>query len=226
MDKIKQFTRKLYKWRKFLLAITILIIILNYTRHIFLPLEHIEIIGTNHVNQKKIVLPNKGQNMFNISLQKIYNDVTSTQWVKSATITRIFPDRIKITIEEDEPFAIWNYKFLIDQDGKVIDEAINNDRNLISIIGEDANITAFEFIQYLDLDLSQIKELEYITKRRWNITFKQGLTVKLPDKNTKTTWEEALKIIEKKKLLSENTSVLDMRVSDKFFIKYDKLFRK
>ena len=220
MLKLKRLIRKLYKLR-IVIAISILALFsIKYSSRIFLPLKHIEFTGNVHITENDMdYLPKLETNTLGISLKFIHEKLLSHYWVKSAIVRRILPDRIKIEVQEHIPFAVWDKKFLIDKEGNIITTQLDKER-LLSIIGENANLVAYQFIKNLEISqvtLNEISELKYVNKRRWDITFYKGLTVKLPEKNTKIIWLQALDIIKKNNLLKNNLSVLDMRIPDKFF---------
>ncbi len=221
MLRLQFFFKKLCKYNihTLLIVVLCLTIIYHYTKNISLPITSIEIIGNNNFTAAQLDLPALGENLIVISLEKIYKQISSDKWVKSAIVKKIFPYQIKIIIEEYKPFAIWNDIFLIDKEGHTITESTNKN-NLLSVHGKEANLNFYHFMQDLNLELNitKIKALEYINTRRWNIIFYTDLKVKLPENNAKQVWKKALEIIDRYSLLENNIATLDMRNTDKIFI--------
>ncbi|MBQ4875025.1 MAG: FtsQ-type POTRA domain-containing protein [Rickettsiaceae bacterium H1] len=222
MAKIKKFFRRLKKLKifHFFTVLAAILLINHHAIKFFSPLKEIKIIGNNHIKTDELNLPKLQTNILRISLTSIYEQIISRNWTKSLAVKRIFPDKIAIEIKEYIPFAVWNKKFLINEKGKIITKEFNR-KQLLSITGENANLAAYGFVTDLKLTtmLNEIKELKYINKRRWDVIFTEGLTVKLPEENSKEAWNKALKIIDRNNLLENKIWVLDMRITDKFFIK-------
>lgn len=224
INRAKSFFCTLYKYK--ILNICIIILLCSLITHCYLkayfPLVKIIIIEKNNVGHTVSNPLPLGINLLKTSLNSIHTEVTKNPLVKSAIVKRILPHAIKITVEEYIKFAIWNNKFIIDKHGHVITDQLTEEK-LLSVVGENANVLAYEFIKSLKIKpstLSEIQKLEYINKRRWNITYYRGLTVKLPEEQTYLSWIKSLKVIHKNNLLEKNASVLDMRISDKIFIRY------
>ena len=217
--------KKLYKLRKVILYLTIIVTTLlsgyRYGDKLFLLLilKNISLDGMENFHFDNNSLPRINTPLVKISLDKLYNIAQASPWVEFVTISRIFPDRIKLQVKEYKPFALWDKKFLITQDGHVIKAPIGK-RKLLSVVGKGANTEVFNFIKTLSLNFyDNIKELEYISERRWNIKFNSGLTIKLPDDNYQLAWQKALNIIDKNQRLHSKIKSLDMRIPDKIFIK-------
>lgn len=214
-----------YKFKKILVFIPVVIIaiycIKYFVNKVFLPFAHVKIEGNHRVNGE-LFSDLQQQHFFSINLFDLYQKIKADKWVKSVVIKRILPDAIKIELMEYIPYAVWDKKCFIDKDGYVIAE-YNGQDSLLSVIGDDANLYFYQFMEGLELtQLDIIRELEYVAKRRWNITFVNGLILKLPEENVKATWLTSLEILDRYNLFDSTVSVLDMRISDKMFIKHSK----
>ena len=170
-----------------------------------------------------------GQSIFSVDIRQIKENIESMGWIKSASVERSFPDRINIKIVERKPIAIWQYKkklHLIDKDGIVItNKNIDKFSYLKSVVGENANKKAVEFLQLISSDkaLSQIVVAGvYISNRRWNLIVFDKLTIKLPADNPNKAWAVLGRYAREKDLLARPISVIDMRVPKKIFIKLRK----
>ena len=220
-----KFWRRIYQWKKVISYTIITTLIASGIYHyyqklfLFLPLREIRIKGTNNFHFAEQNLPNKGQPIVTVQLQKLYDIAKKSPWVESLIIRRIFPYTLNIQVIEYIPFAVWNNNMIITKEGYEITKQID-DLQLLSVHGKSANINAFHFIKSLSLDThSEIKKLEYIGERRWNVIFNNNFIVKLPDQDYQNAWHKALEIIEKHHLLQSKIKYLDMRLTDKIFIK-------
>lgn len=174
----------------------------------------------------KLCIPHHASNAITaINLSSAHNKLLKNRWIKSASITRMLPNKIRIIIEEREPIAIWqnNRKlFLIDETGFAItDKPIQNFLDLPHVIGEDADIYAGELIS----DIKRHPELRpYILsasrygQRRWNLNLKQDITVKMPEKNFDIAYDYLAELNKAHKLFDQNYKTIDLRNSEKYYI--------
>lgn len=89
--------------------------------------DNIEIAGTEHVNRRQVMDvmgADIGRNIFFVPLEQRKRQLEQIPWVRSATVMRLLPNRLKIQIEERTPVAfikLGTRIALIDADGVVMD---------------------------------------------------------------------------------------------------------
>ena len=198
-------------------------------------LQKINITGVINIKKNFVlnsVYAQKYETIFDINLFKIHNILLMNQWVKSVQIERILPNSINIKIKEKKPLAIWQTKTgnkLITKDGSII-SIINVTKfknQLPIIIGEEADKKAFVILQILQTipDLyTNVWSISYINKRRWDIHFKQGLTIQLPKENIYNSWKKIYFLQNQYKILNLGLTEIDIRNKNKIFgkINFDK----
>lgn len=93
----------------------------------FFDVKRIEVKGTNRVSREeveKIVrLESEKNGVWNADLQKIREEIEKSGFVKSATVSRILPDGIRVNVTERKPSAIARIEggdFWVDDDGAII----------------------------------------------------------------------------------------------------------
>jgi len=108
-------------------------------------------------------------------------------WVKSAAITRIFPDSISIEIAERRPFAVWHESgrpLLIDETGRVLAAAPPSVRaELPHVSGEGAASEAAAILSAVNRhpELAiRLQEAARIAGRRWTLRLAGGPEIHLP----------------------------------------------
>lgn len=111
-------------------------------------------------------------------------------WIKSASVRKIYPGGLDIKIEERRPFAQWQYEgqlSLIDATGAVLtNEDLERFYTLPIIAGEDANIRSFNFLEMLasfETVYRDTAAVILVSKRRWDILFKDGTRILLPERS-------------------------------------------
>ena len=112
----------------------------------------------------------------------------ATPLIRQATVRKLYPSEIAITLTEREPFALWQVKgdlFLIAADGTVIDK-MDDGRfaHLPLVVGPDANTRAREYVALL-ADAGplapRIRAASLIAGRRWNLKLDNGMDIRLPE---------------------------------------------
>lgn len=168
----------------------------------------------------------KGDPLFQDSPDCIKQRLEILSWVRSASVQRVFPNLLYIKLVERQPIALWQYKgrlFLMDIEGKIIDsEKVVLFKHLPLFVGNGSNTAAAALIEKIK-QYPLIKE-HWATairmgERRWDLKFRNGLTVCLPEQ----LWEKALEELE---LLCQNSQVfkreiigIDLRFPDRYALK-------
>ena len=66
-----------------------------------------------------------------------------------------------------------------------------------------------------------ITHVEWVSDRRWNIKFTNGLIVKLPQINPVSAWEHFISLHKRIDFFRNKVESIDLRVEDKIFIELD-----
>ncbi|WP_417482270.1 cell division protein FtsQ/DivIB [Maricaulis sp.] len=129
-----------------------------------------------------------GQSLFSVDPGEIRTRVEALPMVRSATVARLWPDRISIVVETREAFALWQVDGvlnIIDRDGVVLAEAdVMNPPDLPLVVAEGANESAVEIVEALALHpaiRSHVIGAVRVGDRRWNLRLDSGADVKLPE---------------------------------------------
>ena len=113
--------------------------------------------------------------------------IESLPWVKTATLTRIYPGQLDVSLVERQAFAVWRHDdglLLIDRDGRVL--GATNDTvslNLPRVSGDGAAKKAAGLMALISHhpDLSKtLDTAEFIAGRRWALRLKNGVVIHLP----------------------------------------------
>ncbi len=168
-----------------------------------------------------------GEPILGLSLNAIRDNLQAIPRVKYAEVARVLPDQLHIRIVEREPVAIWQNKgklHLIDDDGiamEYIDPA--QYKNLLVVVGSDAPSHIHELLAMLALEPEMSKDVIAalrIGERRWNVRFKNGIEVKLPEKNATQAWQSFAGMQREDHILDRTIQSVDMRLPDRIFVKY------
>src|SRR3954471_22940196 len=117
-------------------------------------------------------------------------------WIAEATVRKLYPDRLQITITEREAFALWQQQgkvSVIAADGTVLSAKVEPRLALLPfVVGNGAAAKARGFLAVLDrypAIRDSVRASIMVAERRWNLRLKNGIDVRLPDANIEQALE-------------------------------------
>jgi cell division protein FtsQ len=153
--------------------------------------QNIETTGMRRVDQLKvydIVLSEMEKPMLLVDIERIRTQLNAYGWIKDVRVSRRLPNTLVISVAERTPAAVWQRgeKFsLLDSEGKVLDGISPNEVGDLPVIkGENANAQIEALARLLDNAQSlksQVVGASWIGNRRWDLRFRSGETLALPE---------------------------------------------
>ena len=160
----------------------------------------------------------KDQSIFLIDKKKLSELIIKNNIVLNFIVKKIYPNKIEIKINKAIKVGkiLKNNKLsVIVSNGKLIDYDYQN-LNLPYFYGEfnkEEFLKFFSMLKIVNIDFKLIQSFYFFPSGRWDIKFKDGLIIKLPENNPKKSLSFVLNLIKEKKF---NTSkVLDLRINNK-----------
>lgn len=200
----------------------------------------VEISGNKQITTEEIeeiVLKTISQKNYHSKQSLLIQDIvdnlkTNLPWLKEVTIVRTMPGKLNIFINEYKPLAIWNHNdklSFIDEQGNQMPYYESDEfDDMIIVSGPNANIKYKSLFNIFSLNeevSQQVYSATWIGNRRWNIRFKNGILVKLPENKISRAWER-LGNLQEIKGSSIGLKVIDLRVADKIYLEYEDKIRK
>lgn len=148
-------------------------------------------------------------------------------WIQSASVRKQFPDRIDIAVVEREAFALWQVNGeikVIARDGTPIAPYSDDPRyvDLPIVVGEGAEKRVGEVVDALarlpDLK-SQVRAAILVAERRWTLKMRNGIDVRLPERNMEGALMQLVALDRDKKLLSRDITIVDLRLPDRVAVR-------
>jgi cell division protein FtsQ len=146
--------------------------------------------------------------------------------IAEATILKLYPDRLQITITERKPFALWQVNgrvSVIADDGSVIENYVSRPFvDLPLVVGKGAEARAREFMQLLDQypDVrANVRASVLVAERRWNLRLKNGLDVKLPETDVAQALERLVTLDREQRITNRDIVNIDLRMPDRVTVK-------
>lgn len=146
-------------------------------------------------------------------------------WVQSANIQKIYPNRVRISVVEREPYAIWQHDGvmdIIDDTGRVILPFKGGIvQGLPLVVGQGAQNAAKMFLQELSVYpqlYSRARAFVRVGERRWDLVLDNGVRIMLPEKGALERLSSLLKTELAQDLFSRDILSLDLRLSDRITV--------
>lgn len=147
-------------------------------------------------------------------------------WIAEATVRKLYPGRLEISIEERVAFAIWQRGgklSVIARDGTVIGadaRALLRDYPLV--VGMGAEKRAADFLALV----ARVPEIQsefaaavLVAERRWNIRLKNGVDVRLPEQNAEAALAKLVAFDRETRILSRDVAAIDLRIADRITVR-------
>ena len=153
------------------------------------PVTSIDISGEMPYSQRSDIINAIDQvdmgNFFQVDVNEVQSYVLNLPWVYSVAVRKQWPNELKIYVVDQNPVALWNGNFLINQAGQVFQadvERINH--YLPNFFGpEGSELLALENYKDLNalLDFKALKIDELVLSERfsWQLTLDDGVTLNL-----------------------------------------------
>jgi cell division protein FtsQ len=159
-----------------------------------------------------------GGSTLTFDVQKAQARLNWLRAVGSATVRKIYPDRIVVDIVEKEPVLRWRIgdaTYLVDAEGTAIapDTGIYTDLPLV--VGDGAAETALIMIRTLarhEVLKKDLAALSRIGNRRWDLIYYTGLRVQLPEQGVAQALERLDMYQREHALLDRDVTLIDLRV--------------
>lgn len=181
----------------------------------------------------RVVGLKRGDNILKVNVRRLKQNLELLPWVRDVEVSRsLFPNVLKIEIEEKKVLAIWqlNERFYpLDMNGYVIEADYRPNKPILLVVGAGAADHILPFLKMVKETnpayLSRIKVANYISKRRWNVILddiRSGVTVKLPEEDVEAAWKKLIKLDEAKGILKRKLTIIDLRLQGKVTVKLRK----
>lgn len=168
----------------------------------------------------------RGDSILSVDPEAARERLETLGWIENASVMRRYPDEIFIEITERRPYARWQVNGttgVIDRTGALVskkDEAAF--RYLPKVVGSGANDHAAELFDMLAQTPELFTRLESavrIRDRRWNLEFKNDVTVLLPEKGASHAWKQLYQIQVEQKILDKDVVAIDLRGKDRMYVR-------
>jgi len=146
-------------------------------------------------------------------------------WIAEATVLKLYPGQLQIDITERSAFALWQQDgrlSVIADDGAVLEPYVSRRfLKLPLVVGKGAETRARDFLALL----ARYPQVNAVTKaaifvgeRRWNLRLKDGLDIRLPERDVGNALAALSKYDQEDRLFSRDIVAVDMRLPDRLTV--------
>jgi cell division protein FtsQ len=147
-------------------------------------------------------------------------------WIAEATIQKLLPDHVFISISERKAFALWQKAGrvgVIAADGTVLEPYVmRRYADLPLVVGIGAETRAREFLAMLDRRpelLANVRASVFVAERRWNLRLKNGVDVRLPEFDVEQALDQLVALERSTNLSGRDITAIDLRLADRVTVR-------
>jgi cell division protein FtsQ len=193
--------------------------------------DRVEVRGVARLNELKVyerVLGERDRAMPLVDIHALRQNLLGLSWVKDARVSRQLPDTLVIDIVERKPHAVLrkpNRLVLIDDTGHELEPvSAAKAKDMLQIGGPGAQRQVEELSGLLDAAPAlkpQVRAAEWVGNRRWNLTFKTGQVLALPqgDEEAAGALISFARLDGVNRLLGGKVTAFDMRAPDRIYMR-------
>lgn len=192
-------------------------------------LEGVEVSGARQITRDEVLAAagiTPSTSLLLLDAEATRAQLKQNPWIAEATVRKLYPGRLEISIEERVAFAIWQHSgklSVIARDGTVIGadaRALLHDYPLV--VGMGASTRAADFLALV----ARVPEIQsefaaamLVAERRWNIRLKNGVDVRLPEENAEAALAKLVAFDRETRILSRDVAAIDLRIPDRITVR-------
>ena len=194
-----------------------------------LRVEEVLVVGRHETESRALLGAlgiERGAPILGFDVEAARQRVETLPWVRAASVERLLPDTVLLSVEERRPLALWQNKgefALIDYEGVVITrENLSRFSNLLTVVGDDAPAHAASLLEMLGSQpelMKQVKAAVRVGGRRWNLRMNDQIDVRLPEQGAATAWLRLAEYERSHSVLERDVDVVDLRVPDRLIVR-------
>ena len=174
---------------------------------------------TDNQKLKRDLININKDNIFSLDKKKLLEKITENILVFNFLAKKNYPNKIDIEINKAKYFGkIYKNQqlYIIGSNGKLIDYDVDSMKDLPYFYG---NFKREEFLKFsiilnkVGLETKNISSFYFFRSGRWDIKFKDGLLLKLPNKDLMNVLSKALLLKNDKNFT--NSKIIDLRIKNR-----------
>ena len=193
--------------------------------------KHVRVTGTQEMDERQVyarALAQRDRPMPQVELDALREDLMQLPWVKDARVSRQLPATLAIDIVERTPHAVLQKPdrlMLIDDQGVELEPVARADaEGMLHISGPGSARQVIELERLLANAPAlgpQVDAAEWVGNRRWNITFKSGQVLALPEgtDQSASSLVKFARLDGQNRLIGGDVAAFDMRSPPRIYMR-------
>ena len=193
--------------------------------------RRVDVRGVKNLNELKVyerVLAERNQAMPLVDIEALRNELIQISWVKDARVSRQLPDTLVVDIVEREPHAVLRKAdklVLIDSTGHELEPvSAKQAKGKLIVAGRGAGkemVALSDLLEAAPALKPQVGEAKWVGNRRWNVTFRTGQVLALPegDQQAAAALVSFARLDGTNRLLGGQVAAFDMRAPDRIYLR-------
>jgi cell division protein FtsQ len=192
-------------------------------------IAEISLAGQHEVSRENIIalagITRRSSLLF-LDAAKTRARLLTNPWIADATVLKLYPSRLRISIRERKPFALWQKDGLVSliaTDGTVLVPYVpTRFSSLPLLVGRGAEHAGRAFLNMLNRqpEIAHLVEASVlVAERRWSLHLKSGIEVLLPENDPEQALQTLAELNRTKKLLSRDIITVDLRLADRVTVR-------
>lgn len=181
-------------------------------------LEHVEPEALQFVVKRTV----QG-NFFTVNIKTVRAEFENVPWVRAASVRRVWPDKLEVTIEEHVPLARWGTDALVNTHGEVFraDEAGDLPR-FTGPLGSEKEIAAAygEYREILKEAALVPAEILLSARRAWQVKLSSGMVLELGRVAMQKRLARFAAVVKQVPELKDRRGRADLRYPNGFALKF------
>jgi cell division protein FtsQ len=192
-------------------------------------ITNISVTGNHHLAKAEVMAAagiKPSRSLLFLDVDATRRRLESMPWIAQATVRKLYPGELDITIGERQPFAYWQEDgkiSIIAADGTVLGPLGERPAPMLPlVVGPGAGARAQAFLAIIDrypVIRDQLRASILVAERRWNLKLKNGLDIRLPETGVVEALETLVALDRDKKLLSRDITAVDLRLADRVVVR-------
>ena len=182
-------------------------------------IEKNDIIESEEIKKKLNFVYQK--NLFFLDKHAIEKKIKEINFIDSFTVKKVYPDTLKLVIQESNPIAILRAKkkaFYITENGELIDfRDLNIFSSLPEVFGNSSDFySLYKDLEKINFSINEIKSFYFFESGRWDLVLYNDKVIKLPIKNYLPSLKKFMKLKNDNSFNKYN--IFDYRIKDQLIL--------
>jgi cell division protein FtsQ len=190
-----------------------------------LRIASVALTGNQHVSREEVLAiagVTGTTSLIFLDVERARERLKSNPWIADATVLKLYPRELQISIKERGAFALWQKERVVSviaDDGTVLEPYVAPRLiRLPLVVGIGAEAKAKDLVALLDRHPTIrdfVRASVLVGERRWNLRLNNGMEVRLPETDVANALERLVTLNHEKNLITRDIVIIDLRLPDR-----------